>query len=116
GPLVPGSGHLVHMPGHIYARVGQWDKASDANVAAIEADRAYFAVAPPPEFYSLYYVHNLHFLAWSAMMEGRYATAIKAARDLEREIPDAFLKQWTHLADGFLPVTYKVMIRFGKWE
>jgi len=114
--LVPGSGHLVHMPAHIYARLGRWDAASDSNVQAIKADRKYFELAPPPEFYGLYFVHNMHFLAWSAMMEGRFATAMQAARDLERDIPRDFLKTWPQFADGFLPVTYHVMIRFGKWE
>ena len=114
--LVPGSGHLVHMPAHIHARLGKWADASDANVAAIEADRAYFAVAPEPDFYSLYYVHNLHFLAWSAMMEGRYEHALAAAGELERDIPEAFLREWTFIADGFMPVTYHVLIRFGRWE
>lgn len=114
--LVPGSGHLVHMPAHIYARLGMWDKASDANERAIAADRAYFAVAPEPDFYSLYYVHNMHFLAWSAMMEGRYETAMRAAREVESDIPPSFLRSYTHIADGFMPVVYKVMIRFGRWE
>lgn len=114
--LVPGSGHLVHMPAHIYARLGMWAEASDANEDAIRADRAYFAVAPEPDFYSLYYVHNLHFLAWSAMMEGRYEKAMQAARELERDIPESFLRDWTFVADGFMPVAYHVMIRFGRWE
>ena len=114
--LVPGSGHLVHMPAHIYARVGRYDDASNSNVDAIAVDRAYFKVAPEPEFYSLYFVHNLHFLAWSAMMEGRYETAMKAARELERDIPESFLREWTYVADGFTPVTYHVMVRFGKWN
>jgi tetratricopeptide (TPR) repeat protein len=114
--LVPGSGHLVHMPAHIWARVGRFDEASDANERAIKVDREYFKLAPPPEFYSMYYVHNLHFLAWSAMMEGRYATAMKAARDLNAEIPEGFLREWTYIADGFTPVTYHVLIRFGKWD
>lgn len=114
--LVPGSGHLVHMPAHIYARVGRWDDSSDANVRAVKADRAYFAEAPEPEFYGLYFVHNIHFLAWSAMMEGRYETAINAARELERDIPKDFLRQWPEFADGFMPVTFHVLIRFGKWN
>lgn len=114
--LVPGSGHLVHMPAHIYARVGRWADASDANVQAIAADRAYFAKAPAPDFYALYFIHNIHFLSWSAMMEGRYETAMAAARELERDIPQSFLKEWTFIADGFMPVTYHAMIRFGKWE
>lgn len=114
--LVPGSGHLVHMPAHIYARVGRWAEASDANVQAMAADRAYFAKAPAPDFYAVYFIHNIHFLAWSAMMEGRYETAMAAARELERDIPQHFLKEWTFIADGFMPVTYHAMIRFGKWE
>jgi len=114
--LVPGSGHLVHMPAHIYARLGRWDDSSDANVRAVRADRTYFALAPEPEFYGLYYLHNMHFLAWSAMMEGRYETAMQAAREVERDVPKEFLRQWPQFADGFLPVTYHVMIRFGKWN
>lgn len=114
--LVPGSGHLVHMPAHIYARVADFARASDSNERAIEVDRAYFKLAPKPNFYSMYFVHNLHFLAWSAMMEGRYATALKAARELNRDVPDAFLREWTYLADGFTPVALHVMIRFGKWQ
>jgi tetratricopeptide (TPR) repeat protein len=114
--LVPGSGHLVHMPAHIYARVGRWQDASDANVRAIAADRAYFEKAPEPDFYALYFIHNIHFLSWSAMMEGRYETAIDAARELERDIPQGFLKEWTFIADGFMPVVYHAMLRFGKWE
>jgi tetratricopeptide (TPR) repeat protein len=114
--LVPGSGHLVHMPAHIYARLGRWADASDSNVRAVAADRAYFKLAPPPEFYGLYFVHNLHFLAWSAMMEARYETALRAARDVEADIPAAFLREWPQFADGFMSVTYKVMIRFGRWH
>jgi len=114
--LVPGSGHLVHMPAHIYARVGRWGDASDANVAAIQADRAYFAKAPKPDFYSLYYVHNLHFLAWAAMMEGRYAASMQACNELQRDIPRDFLKDFAFIADGFMPVKYHCMIRFGKWD
>jgi len=114
--LVPGSGHLVHMPAHIYARVGRWAEASDANVNAIKADRLYFEKAPAPDFYALYFIHNIHFLAWSAMMEGRYETAMASARELERDIPQSFLKEYTFIADGFMPVTYHAMIRFGKWD
>lgn len=86
------------------------------NERAIKADEAYFAVAPEPDFYSLYFVHNIHFLAYAAMMEGRYETAIKAARKIEEKIPAAFLKSYVELADGFMPTAYYVMIRFGKWQ
>ncbi len=114
--LVPGSGHLVHMPAHIYARVGRYDLACDANVAAIAADKAYFAVAPPPRFYTIYFLHNVHFLSWSAMMEGRYETALAAARQIEREIPEPFLRENAFIADSFMPTAMHVMVRFGRWE
>jgi tetratricopeptide (TPR) repeat protein len=116
GPLVPGSGHLVHMPSHIYIRLGRYGDAADTNERAIEVDRAYFAVAPPPDFYSIYFVHNIHFLAYAAMMEARFSTAIEAARRLEREIPEAFVSGYPQIADGFLPTPLHVLVRFGKWQ
>lgn len=114
--LVPGSGHLVHMPSHIYIRVGRYQEASMANERAIAADEKYFSLAPEPDFYSLYYMHNVHFLAYSAMMEGRYQAALDAARKIEENIPPDFLKNYVELADGFMPTALHVMIRFGKWE
>ena len=66
---IPGSGHLVHMPSHIYARVGRYTDAAESNRLAVAADRAYFAVAPQPALYAMYYGHNLHFLSFASMME-----------------------------------------------
>lgn len=114
--LVPGSGHLVHMPSHIFIRVGRYADASAANERAIAADEAYFRLAPPPDFYSLYYMHNVHFLAYTAMMEGRFETARKAARRIQEEIPPAFLREHVKIADAFPPTILHVFIRFGKWR
>lgn len=114
--LVPGSGHLVHMPSHIFIRVGRYADAEDANTRAIRADEAYFAKAPPPEFYSVYFMHNMHFLAYAAMMEGRRETALAAARKIEATVPPDFLKNFVTLADGFMPTTLHVMLRFGMWD
>jgi tetratricopeptide (TPR) repeat protein len=114
--LVPGSGHLVHMPSHIWIRTGRYADAADTNARAIEVDRKYFALAPPPDFYSLYFVHNIHFLTYAAMMEGRFATAMEAARTLEREVPPQFVENHTKIADGMLPVPLHVMLRFGRWQ
>ena len=114
--MVPGSGHLVHMPSHIFIRVGRYADASDANQRAIAADEAYFDMAPEPDFYSLYFLHNIHFLAYSAMMEGRYEVAMQAARKIEQRIPPKFLKDYVEIADGFMPTSLLVMIRFGKWQ
>ncbi|KAA0215650.1 MAG: hypothetical protein DYG94_08640 [Leptolyngbya sp. PLA3] len=114
--LVPGSGHLVHMPSHIFIRTGRYAQAADANTRAIAADEAYFRLAPAPDFYNLYFLHNVHFLAYAAMMEGRYETALAAARQIERDIPETFLREIVGFADGFMPTVLHVMIRFGKWE
>ncbi len=114
--LVPGSGHLVHMPSHIYVRVGRYNDAVDSNAQAVSADRTYFAVAPKPFMYSIYYAHNLHFLAYAAMMSGRYDDALEAARNLEREMPEDALRELAGIMDGIMPTTFHVMIRFGKWE
>jgi tetratricopeptide (TPR) repeat protein len=103
---VPGSGHLVHMPSHIFIHVGRYADAAESNERAIEADEAYFAAAPEPDFYSLYFIHNVHFLAYASMMEGRYESAIAAARKIEANIPPAFLEQYVTIADGFMPTAY----------
>lgn len=114
--LVPGSGHLVHMPSHIFIRVGRYADAADSNRAAIAADRAYFAKAPAPGYYALYYAHNMHFLAFASMMSGDYQTAIGAARDLEAGVPEENLRELAPVIEGIMPSTLHVMIRFGKWE
>lgn len=113
---VPGAGHLVHMPSHIYIRVGRYSDAADVNVLAVAADAAYLEAAPEPDLYYIYYAHNLHFLAYASMMEGRYETAITAARELERAIPQHTLEKYGALIEGIMPTTFHVMIRFGKWE
>lgn len=114
--LVPGSGHLVHMPSHIFVRVGRYIEAANSNRAAIAADKAYFAKAPAPGFYALYYGHNIHFLAFASMMSGDYAGSISAARDLEAEIPEENLRELAGLIEGIMPTSLHVLIRFGKWE
>lgn len=114
--LVPGAGHLVHMPSHIYIRVGRYADAVDSNADAVDADRAYFQVAPKPSMYAVYYAHNLHFLSFAAMMSGRYEDAITAARALEAEMPADALREYAGLIEGIMPTTFHVMIRFGKWE
>jgi tetratricopeptide (TPR) repeat protein len=113
---VPGAGHLVHMPSHIYARVGRYGDAADANVRAVQADRKYFAEAPTPGMYFIYYAHNQHFLAYASMMEARYELAIQAARELERDMPDEVIRDFGWLVEGIMPTNYHVMIRFGKWD
>lgn len=113
---VPGSGHLVHMPSHIYVRVGRYPESTDANVEAARVDKAYLSVAPPPGIYAMYYAHNIHFIAYSCMMESRYEQSIAAARQLEVEIPEEALRAYAALIEGLTSTTFHVLVRFGKWD
>lgn len=114
--LVPGAGHMVHMPAHIYCRVGRWADASAANVRAIEVDRAYRAKSPQQGFYSVYMAHNRHFLSWSSQMEGREAVALEAARGMLANIPEDFVREAAFFADGFMNILMEAQMRFGRWD
>lgn len=85
---MPGAGHIVHMPAHIYYRVGLYRESLEANVQAIAVDEAYFKTSPSDPLYrSAYYPHNIHFLMVSAQMGGAAKTAIDAAARLDAAMP-----------------------------
>ena len=87
-PLMPGAGHMVHMPSHIYMRVGRYNDAYHANRAASDADSQYVAQCNAQGIYPLnYYPHNLHFLVWAAMFEGRSDVAMAGAREVQSKVP-----------------------------
>jgi tetratricopeptide (TPR) repeat protein len=91
--LMPGAGHIVHMPAHIYYRVGLYRESLEANRAAIAVDEAYFKRSPSDPLYrSAYYPHNIHFLMVSAQMGGAASTAIEAAAKLDAAMPDDVVK------------------------
>jgi tetratricopeptide (TPR) repeat protein len=110
------AGHLVHMPSHLYARVGRYADAVRSNEAAVAADDAFLKIGTEPGAYYVYHAHNLHFLSFAAMMEGLYEPALAAAERLEKAVPEHWLDQFAPLIEGIIPSTYHVMIRFGKWE
>ena len=86
--LMPGLGHLVHMPSHIDAWVGQWKEAVECNIAAVEADDRYVELTGnESQFYKFYRMHNHHFIVWCAMFEGQYETALKYARKAVDTLP-----------------------------
>jgi tetratricopeptide (TPR) repeat protein len=114
--LVPGAGHLVHMPAHIDARMGQWEAAATANVRAMKADAAYRAKHPRPGFYAIYMAHNTHFFAFAAMMQGRGDEALRYARKVVADMPPDFLEDFAGVADGFMVFPSEVLMRFGRWE
>src|SRR5690606_24946962 len=84
------------------------------NSEAVRVDDEYFAKVGPQGIYEFYHAHNHHFLAWSAMFEGNYATALKAARDVVADLPAAFLPD-PSIAE-FLPMVFHVFIRFGRCD
>ena len=114
--LVPDSSHMVHMPSHIYARVGQWENAATANCHAMQADARYRAAFPRPGFYAMYMAHNAHFLAYVSMMQGRSAEAIALAEKVVSGMPEDFIRDYAAIADGFMNFRAEVFMRFGRWE
>lgn len=93
--LVPGAGHLVHMPGHIYLRTGRYNDASVANDNAVKADEAYLKNNPVAGnmMYEVGYVsHNFHFFVTSASLEGRQADALKAAEQVRSKAPAEMMR------------------------
>jgi len=115
-PLMPGAGHMVHMPSHIYFRVGRYGDAVDVNVRAAKADRAYFAVGKPSEIYSMmYYPHNLDFVWHAASMGGRSAETLRAAREFASAAPLEILQQMSD-AETAPAAPILALARFGRWE
>jgi len=116
GPLMPGAGHLVHMPSHIYFRVGRYEDAVTANVRAVAADRAYFKVSQPSQDYRMgYYPHNIDFIWQSASMEGRSAEALRGARELAAATPPDMVRQMSDMEIG-PPAPLFALARFGRWD
>jgi tetratricopeptide (TPR) repeat protein len=114
--LAPGAGHLVHMPSHIFRRVGRYSDASRSNEDAIAADEDYITQCRAQGVYPLaYYPHNIHFLWDSATMEGRSHVAIKAARKSASSIPDGAWRE-VPLLHQFLVAPLFAYTRFGKWD
>lgn len=93
--LMPGAGHIVHMPAHIYYRVGLFKESLEANKRAMAVDEAYFATSPSDPLYkAAYYPHNIHFVLVSAQMGGDGATAIQAADRLDAALGDDVVGQF----------------------
>ncbi len=114
--LVPDSSHLVHMPSHIDVRTGRWKEAAEANERAMAADRKYSARAGKIGFYRIYMAHNAHFLAYTAMMEGRREAALETATGVVAGLDPAFVKENAAFADAFLTVVGEAQKRFGLWK
>jgi tetratricopeptide (TPR) repeat protein len=114
--LAPGAGHLVHMPSHIFRRIGRYADASRSNQDAIAADEDYITQCRAQGVYPLaYYPHNIHFLWDSATMEGRRSVAIEAARKSATRIPEGAWRE-VPLLHQFVVAPLFAYVRFGDWE
>lgn len=118
GGLMPGAGHLVHMPSHIYIRVGRYSDATEANIRAIQADEDYITQCRVQGIYpAAYYPHNVHFLTASLSMEGRSAEMIEAAKKVGHHHGDDMMNMpgfgFPHLLHTIPTFTD---IRFGRWK
>lgn len=114
--LMPGAGHLVHMPAHIYIRVGRYGDAVDANVHAVHADEEYIEDQSPDGMYpQAYYPHNYHFMAFAAMMAGRGDRAISAARSVTAKVAPEIAGE-VYFLENAPAYAHLALSTFGRWE
>ncbi|HYN22123.1 MAG TPA: hypothetical protein VE078_14280 [Thermoanaerobaculia bacterium] len=115
GALVPGAAHMVHMPSHIYARVGRWSDASEANRQAIAVDRDYLGTASGLGFYFMYAAHNFQFLWFTSLMSGHGAVALENARAVVSQAPVEMLQQMPGY-DFLLGYPIWTLVPMGRWN
>ncbi|MCI0437065.1 MAG: hypothetical protein L0271_26005 [Gemmatimonadetes bacterium] len=116
--LMPGAGHIVHMPAHIYVRVGRWADAITTNEHATHADAQHIEDMAPDGIYRLGYVpHNFHFIWFGANMAGNSARSIQAASDVAMRVDTSLMR-----APGLSAIQHYLMtplfaqVRFGRWD
>ncbi len=115
GGLAPDAGHLVHMPSHIYWRLGRYQDAVDANRAAAAADEQFFAWCRPGDFYrAAYYPHNVHFLWAAAAAGGQSEASLTAARKLASATSD-YLAAFDFMEE-FQSIPMLTLVRFGRFD
>jgi len=114
--LVPGSGHLVHMPAHIYWRVGRYNDAVKANIQASAVDEEYIAQCNAQGFYpALYYPHNIHFLWAASSMMGNSKLAIESARKVAVNVRLEMIEQFPTV-EFFKTIPILALTQFGHWD
>jgi tetratricopeptide (TPR) repeat protein len=114
--IVPGAGHLVHMPGHIWLRTGDYEISANTNVRAVEVDREYFKTSGNTESgYLVYFIHNIHFVAYSRSMQGRRADTLAASKELTEAVQPV-IAVMPPIADIFVPFEWFMLERFREWD
>ncbi len=116
--LVPGAGHLVHMPSHIYIRVGRYHDAVLANQRAIEADQDYITQCHAQGLYPLGYMpHNHHFLLASAAIAGESELAIQAAHHTAAMADQKMMREPGYgTLQHYYSIPLYTLAKFGKWD
>ena len=115
GSLMPGAGHIVHMPSHIFLRVGDHQSSATVNETASDVDRKYIARSGATGVYPLmYYSHNLHFVSFARMMQGKYDESVDWARRLRKNVDGAIDDMPMIAAYGTFE--WLVLTRFAKWD
>lgn len=114
----PAAGHLVHMPAHIYMRVGQYHDAIVANELAVKADKDYIRSCRAQGFYpGVYYPHNIHFLWWAQLFEGRSKDALRSADQAARYANENYCgPSKAYEAPRLRHLPWLTLVRFGKWD
>ncbi len=114
---VPSAGHLVHMPGHIWLRIGQYELSAEVNVHAAALDEEYMQITAVPRgvYYGNYYLHNLHFIAYNRCMEGRMADSLAAAQKMS-DAAAPLTQQMPMMVDAFGIWPMFARLRFGQWD
>ena len=116
--LMPGAGHIVHMPAHIYIRVGRWADAIAINKHAVHADEQYFEGPHTPDagFYAAAYAsHNHHFLVLASVMAGNSALAIESSRKVTQLVTPALARQ-VAMVEPLLAIPAQTLVSFGQWD
>lgn len=114
--LNPASGHMLHMPSHIYVQVGMWDRAIEQSHKAMQCDAQYRVLSPDQLVQHGYMAHNAHMLAFAAMMVGREDEALAAARAMWDHFPEQALRENAAYVDFSMCAVYDVLKRFGRWD
>jgi len=115
GSLMPGAGHIVHMPSHIFLRVGDFQSSASVNETASEVDRKYIQRSGAKGIYPLmYYSHNLHFVAYARMMQGNFKEALDYSQRLRKNV-DGAIDEMPMIAP-YGTFEWLILTRFAKWN
>jgi tetratricopeptide (TPR) repeat protein len=113
----PAAGHLVHMPSHIYIRVGQYQDAVEANEEAARADRSYIAACQVQGFYpGVYYPHNMHFLWYALMFQGQAGRSLEAAKQVASYAVSPLCGTTVFEKPRLTWLPLVTQMRFGRWH